>query len=102
MKKKLHPSSVPHSKLIIENLKRDPKFAVEYLKVAIEEATDEVGQDVLLGVVRQIVEVLTSGNKLKDFSIHDVMVLLNKKYDIEIIIKPKAQDHLPGEIRVTM
>ena len=52
--KKIHPPSVPHSVCLAARLKRDPEFAVEYLKVAIEEATDKIGRDVLLGAIRQI------------------------------------------------
>lgn len=56
MKKNLHPVSVSHDKLMVARLQRDPEFAVEYLKVAIEEATDEDGRHVLLGAIRQIAE----------------------------------------------
>ena len=56
MKKKPHPSSISHDKLIIAHLRDDPEFAVEYLKVALEEATDEDGRHVLLGAIRRIAE----------------------------------------------
>jgi probable addiction module antidote protein len=56
MKNKVHPPSVPYEPLLLERLKRDPEFAVEYLKVALEEATDEVGRDVLLGAIRRIAQ----------------------------------------------
>lgn len=56
MKKKVHPPSVSHDELILAHLKSDPDFAIEYLKVALEEATDEVGRDVLLGALRRIAQ----------------------------------------------
>lgn len=56
MKKKIHPPSISHDKLMIANLKDDPAFAVEYLKAALEEATDEDGRHVLLAVMRRIAE----------------------------------------------
>ncbi len=56
MKKKTHPPSISHDKLMIANLKDDPEFAVEYLKAALEEATDEDGRYVLLAVIRRIAE----------------------------------------------
>ena len=54
MKKKTKNTGISHDELIIEHLKEDEKFAVEYLKIAIEEATDEVGRLVLLSAIRQI------------------------------------------------
>lgn len=56
MKKKSPPRSVPHEARIVERIKRDPDFAVEYLRAAMEEATDEMGQYVLLAAIRQLVE----------------------------------------------
>lgn len=56
MKKNLHTASVSHDKRLVARLKRDPAFAAEYLRVALEEATDEEGRDVLLGAIRQIAE----------------------------------------------
>ena len=44
MKKKIHPPSISHDKLIVAHLRDDPEFAVEYLKAALEEATDEDGR----------------------------------------------------------
>lgn len=55
MKKKLSPS-VPYDKLVIKHLRDDPEFAVEYLKTALEEATDEDGRHVLLNAIRRIAE----------------------------------------------
>jgi probable addiction module antidote protein len=52
MKKK--SPSVSHDVCLAERLKRDPEFASEYLKVALEEATDEDGRSVLLAAIRQI------------------------------------------------
>ena len=57
MKNKSYPPSVSHDDLIIVRLKRDPNFALEYLKVALEEATDEDGRYVLLNAIRRIAEV---------------------------------------------
>lgn len=56
MKKKMHPPSVSHDELVLAHLKSDPEFAVEYLKVALEEATDEDGRYVLLNAIRRIAE----------------------------------------------
>ncbi|MFZ5930938.1 MAG: addiction module antidote protein [Pseudomonadota bacterium] len=56
MKKKSYPPSISHDKLVIAHLRDDPEFAVEYLKVALEEATDEDGRYVLLGAIRRIAE----------------------------------------------
>ena len=57
MKNKSYPPSVSHDDLVISRLKRDPNFALEYLKVALEEATDEDGRYVLLNAVCRIAEV---------------------------------------------
>lgn len=56
MKTKSTTTSVSHDELVIARLKRNPEFAVEYLKVALEEATDEDGRYVLLGAIRRIAE----------------------------------------------
>lgn len=56
MKKKIHPPSISHDKLIVAHLRDDPEFAVEYLKAALEEATDEDGRYVLLSAIRHIAE----------------------------------------------
>ena len=56
MKKKVYPPSISHDELMLARLKRDPEFAVEYLKVALEEATDEEGHYVLLSAIRQIAQ----------------------------------------------
>lgn len=57
MTKKIYPPSIPHEVVLKRHLKEDPEFAVEYLKVAMEEATDDVGRDVLLHAIRRIAEV---------------------------------------------
>lgn len=54
MKKKQNVPSIAHNVCLAERLKRDPEFAVQYLKIALEEAGDEEGRDVLLSVIRQI------------------------------------------------
>lgn len=56
MKKKTHYHYPTHDELMRARLKRDPEFAVEYLKVALEEATDEDGRYVLLNAIRRIAE----------------------------------------------
>ena len=56
MKKKTHSRSISHDTLMVAHLRDDPEFAVEYLKVALEEATDEDGRHVLLAAIRQIAE----------------------------------------------
>ncbi|HET6249909.1 MAG TPA: addiction module antidote protein [Tepidisphaeraceae bacterium] len=53
MKQKIHPRSVPHDATVIERLKRDPLFASEYLKAAME---DEDEPQVLLIALRRIAE----------------------------------------------
>ncbi|MBL8829271.1 MAG: putative addiction module antidote protein [Planctomycetaceae bacterium] len=55
MKKRNAPATVSHDERVIARLKRDPEFAVEYLRAAIEEATDEDGRHVLLAAIRQVV-----------------------------------------------
>jgi len=56
MKKKPSSRKVSHDALMLARLKRDPEFAVEYLKAALEEATDEDGRYVLLIAIRQIAQ----------------------------------------------
>ena len=56
MKTKTTTASVSHDEMVIARIKRNPDFAVEYLNVALEEATDEDGRYVLLGVIRRIAE----------------------------------------------
>ena len=46
--------SVSHEAALTARLRRDPEFAVEYLRAAVEEATDETGRQVLLAAIRQI------------------------------------------------
>jgi probable addiction module antidote protein len=53
---KSHPPGVSHDRLVVERLKRDPEFAAQYLKIAMEEAVDEEGRHVLLAAIRQIAE----------------------------------------------
>lgn len=55
-KKKVHPPSVPFEQSVMESLKENPHFAAEYLKAAIEEATDEIGQAVLLTALKRVAE----------------------------------------------
>ena len=47
-------TSVSHDVCLAQRLKQDSCFAVEYLKVALEEASDKEGRAGLLGVMRQI------------------------------------------------
>jgi len=54
--KKIYPRSIPHHDLVVQHLKDDPEFAALYLKGAIEEATDEEGQKILLTVLKRISE----------------------------------------------
>lgn len=56
MKKKTRYHYPTHNEVMLKHLKDDPEFAVEYLKVALEEATDEDGRDVLLNAIRRIAE----------------------------------------------
>jgi probable addiction module antidote protein len=56
MKKKF-PKSVSHEEMMLRHIKEDPEFAIEYLKVALEEATDEDGRYVLLNAIRRIAQV---------------------------------------------
>jgi len=49
-------TSRPHSEAVIEMLKADPKFANEYLAVALEESDRPGGQQVLLAALRNIAE----------------------------------------------
>ena len=57
MKKKTKRRYPTHDEIVRKQLKNDPEFAVEYLKVALEEATDEDGRAVLLSAIRRIAEV---------------------------------------------
>ena len=52
--KKIYPPSIPHDQSMAELFARKPKFAAECLKSAMEEATDEEGQQVLLAIMKQI------------------------------------------------
>lgn len=54
--KKKHVASVSHDACVIEELRDDPRLAVEYLKYAFSEADDEEGQYVLLKAIKQIAE----------------------------------------------
>jgi probable addiction module antidote protein len=56
MKKKTDYHYPTHDEVMRKHLKDDPEFAVEYLKVALEEATDEDGRYVLLNAIRRIAE----------------------------------------------
>jgi probable addiction module antidote protein len=53
MKPKVYPRSVPHDQQVIERLRKDPQFASEYLKAAME---DEDEPQVLLIALRRIAE----------------------------------------------
>jgi probable addiction module antidote protein len=48
-----HRASISHDKAIVEELRRDPDFAVEYLKAALEDSDEP---KVLLVVLRQLAE----------------------------------------------
>jgi DNA-binding phage protein len=52
-KRKIYPPSVSHDKKMIELLRRDSKFATEYLKAAME---DQEVPEVLLIALRHITE----------------------------------------------
>ena len=56
MKKKTNHPYPTHDEVMLAHLKEDPEFAVEYLKVALEEAIDEDGRHVLLTAIRRIAE----------------------------------------------
>ncbi len=52
------PSAVPHEEVIMDMLKNDPEFAVEYLKAALDEASiDAEGQAIFLDAVRRSIAV---------------------------------------------
>ena len=53
MKTKTYPASVPHDQSVVDRLRRDPLFASEYLKAAME---DEDEPQVLLIALRRIAE----------------------------------------------
>lgn len=53
MKRNSHPPSVSHDQKVVERIKKDPIFASEYLKAAMDE-TDE--PRVLLIALRRIAE----------------------------------------------
>jgi probable addiction module antidote protein len=46
-------SSIPHEEAIVAELRRDPEFAAEYLKAALDDAEEP---KVLLVVLRQLAE----------------------------------------------
>jgi probable addiction module antidote protein len=48
-----HKASISHDKAIVEELRRDADFAVEYLKAALEDSDEP---KVLLVVLRQLAE----------------------------------------------
>jgi probable addiction module antidote protein len=53
MKRKVRKASISHDKAIVEELKRDPEFASEYLKAALEDSDEP---QVLLIVLRHLAE----------------------------------------------
>jgi len=54
--KKKHPNSISDEVCVIQELKQDPEFAIEYLKVAFEEVDEPGGQYVLLKALKRIAE----------------------------------------------
>lgn len=57
MTKSIAPS-VPHDDVMMDMLKNDPEFAIEYLKAALDEAdSDEDGQAIFLDAVRRVAKV---------------------------------------------
>ncbi len=57
----------------------------------------------ILGITQGRFSTLSTGHKLKDFSIDSLMMFLTKlDQDIEIIVKRKARSHTAGEISVAM
>ena len=48
-----HKSSTSHDAAIVEELRRDPEFTAEYLKVALDDTNEP---KVLLVVLRQLAE----------------------------------------------
>jgi probable addiction module antidote protein len=52
----MNKSSRSHDEAMIEMLKVDPEFANEYLAVALEEADQPGGQQVLLSALRHVAE----------------------------------------------
>lgn len=65
MAKKLYPPSVSHDENMVELFRTKPELAVECLRVAVEEATDEEGRFVLLQAIRQIAEARGIGKVAK-------------------------------------
>ncbi|MGA2233339.1 MAG: addiction module antidote protein [Tepidisphaeraceae bacterium] len=53
MKPKAYPAKVSHDQAVLDRLRKDPHFAVEYLKAALE---DEDEPQVLLIALRRIAE----------------------------------------------
>jgi probable addiction module antidote protein len=53
MKRTTHPRSTPHNEKVIERLRKDPAFASEYLKAAMQ---DQDEPQVLLIALRRIAE----------------------------------------------
>jgi probable addiction module antidote protein len=53
MKPKAYPAKVSHDQTVLDRLRKDPHFAVEYLKAALE---DEDEPQVLLIALRRIAE----------------------------------------------
>ena len=54
--KKNVPASRPFDDLVMENLRNDPEFAKELLKVALEESNKENGEFVLQKTLKMIAE----------------------------------------------
>ena len=53
---KTHPASVPHEEWVINTLRSDPEFAVEYLKQAMAGMNAPDGRGAALLALRQIAE----------------------------------------------
>ena len=52
------PPSIPHEEVMMDMLRNDPEFAVEYVEAALDEASiDAEGQAILLDAVRRITAV---------------------------------------------
>jgi predicted XRE-type DNA-binding protein len=57
----------------------------------------------ILNVTQARVSALSSGRKLKDFSIDTLMGFLTRlDQDVEIVVKRKPRSHSEGEIRVAL
>lgn len=59
---KTHPPAVSHDAAVVAHLRDHPDYAREYLRVALEEATDDEGRVALLTALKRVAEAQGMAN----------------------------------------